>query len=351
MAGTTSRKRAFALGLTLAVMLVACSGDETPEDAAGVPTPSPEAPPEASPEASPTPTPTPSPTPQVVTTEVDLDLPRTVVYANVAVTVVRLAVSNATPATWLDPEPEPGEATHAYAELVLEPELNDPGDAFEVERFTLELSDGTPVVGEDVAFTSVARPEPGVATSFHVAFPLPEDATVDDGSLVVSEPGRVPARLALSGPPIDDGYPLALTVEGSGTASFAGGCDNAVGTFEVTGAEVDLDAGADHLGDALEPNRSKRAPEGERWLRVGVEVVAQQGTCGGTIVGHDAFRLLVDGLPTAPLNRANVLLDDGAGTALVWGWSFPVDATLVLQVGRSDGDTVDVPIRLPEHLA
>ena len=281
---------------------------------------------------------------------VDLDLPRSVVYANLEITIRSVTVSNATPGTYLEDEPAPGDDSYAYVETTIEHELTDPGDRVDVEVFALELADGSAVDGEEVDFSSTVTIDPGVASELTVAFPVEGADDLDGAVLVVEESGRVPARLPLDGAVDDDPYPVSVPVSGSGTVSYEGGCNNATGTFEVTGAEVDLDAGADHADKALEPNESKRAKVDERWLRVTVRVIAQSGTCGGTIANDDAFRLFVDDLPTAPLNRDNELLENGAGTEFIWGWTVPVDAELVLQGGVADGTTVDVPFELPSDL-
>ncbi len=236
-------------------------------------------------------------------------------------------MSNATPGTYLDDEPEAGDTTYAYVDTTVTAELDDPGDRVDVEILSLELADGSAIDAEGVDFGSGVAVETGVANELSVAFPIDAADQLDGATLVVSETGRVPARLPLDGPVPADDYPIDVPISGSGTVNFEGGCQAATGTFDVVGAELDLDAGADHDGKALEPNQSKRAKEGERWLRIDVQTVAQHGTCGGTIVGDDAFRLIIDGLPTAPLNRANELLADGAGTEFVWGWIVPVDAT------------------------
>jgi len=281
---------------------------------------------------------------------VDLDLPRSAVYANLEITLRSVTVSNATPGTFLDDEPQAGDTTYAYFETTVEHELTDPGDRLAVDTLALELVDGSLVDAEGVDFGSGVAIQPGVANELTVAFPVEDEGDLDGASLVIAEVGRVPARLALVGPPADDPYPVAVAVSGSGTVDFEGGCGNAVGTFEVTGADLDLDAGADHDDKAIEPNESKRAKVDERWLRMTARVVAEEGTCGGTIANGDAFRLIIDDLPTAPLNRSNELLKNGAGTEFVWGWIVPVDATLVLQVGLAGGVTVDVPIELPADL-
>ena len=288
--------------------------------------------------------------PELQSEPVELDLPRSVTYANLELAVRAVSVSNATPGTYLDDEPEAGDTTYAYFDTTVTPELDDPGDQFDVELLSLELADGSTIDAQGVAFGSGVAIETGVANDLSVAFPIETADQLDGATLVVAETGRVPARLPLDGPVPADDYPIDVPVSGSGTVDFEGGCQAATGTFDVVGAEVDLDAGADHNDKALEPNKSKRAKEGERWLRVDVQVVAQNGTCGGTIAGDDAFRLVVDGLPTPPLNQDSELLADGAGTEFVWGWSVPVDADLVLQVGLADATTADVPIALPADL-
>ncbi len=288
--------------------------------------------------------------PELQSEPVDLDLPRSVTYANLEFTVQAVTVSNATPGTYLDDEPEAGDSTYAYVDTTVTAELDDPGDRVDVEILSLELADGSTIDAEGVAFGSGVAIETGVANELSVAFPIEAAEQLDGATLVVTETGRVPARLPLDGPVPDDPYPVAIAVSGTGSVAFEGGCQPAAGTFTVTGAEVDLDAGADHKDKALEPNQSKRAKQGERWLRVDVQTVAQHGTCGGTIAGDNAFRLIIDGLPTPPLNQDNELLADGAGTEFVWGWTVPVDATLVLQVGLAGDTTVDVPIQLPADL-
>ncbi|MDX1621212.1 MAG: hypothetical protein R3320_09495 [Nitriliruptorales bacterium] len=339
------RSRGLRLVLLAATLLAAaaCSSDE----------PAPSSSPTAGSTEAAAATQTPSPTEtelQVESSPVPLELPRSVIYGNVELGLQAAVRSNATPGTYLDDEAVPGEDHYLYIELAAQPELQDPFGEIHTSWFTLVLADGTTVPAEDVDFVSRAFVEAGVAVPVHLAFPIGVGTSLDGASLSVAEPTRVPAVLPLSGPVPEEDYPVAIEVEGSGTVSFEGGCGNATGDFEVTGAELDLDAGADHTGDSLEPNQSKRSAEGERWLRVAVDVVAIEGTCGGTIASDSAFRLFVDDLPSAALNRDAELLDNGVGTSFVWGWIVPIDADLLLEVGVPDGETVQVPIELPATL-
>lgn len=330
---------ALAAVLLLVTLVAACGGDDDAAvDATTTTTTA----------AEPSSTTTTEPT--VTSEEADLDLPRTVVYANLEVTLRSVTISNATPGSYLDDEPVPGDEEYGFATVTVEAELTDPGDRLEVDELALDPGSGASIPAEPVGFISGATVDPGVASELTVAFPIDAGADLTDAALVVEEPGRIPARLPLAGPVPDDPYPIVLDVTGGGTVSYDGGCGNSSGTVELTGGEVDVDAGADHNDNAIEPNQSKRAKEGERWLRLRVVAVAEAGTCGGTIVSDDAFRLLIDGLPTAPLNRDNELLDNGAGAAFVWGWTVPVDASLMLQVGMPDGTTVDLNVPLPGDL-
>lgn len=331
--------------LTLALvgaLTGACGGDTDPvaEDTATV----------AGETAAPTPEPSPSATLELTSTEVALDLPRTVVLGGLATTVRGVTVGNATPGTALDPEPEPGEQSWAYLDTVAAWEDGYPGGStqVQVEWYALVLADGTVVAPERVDFAGAHPLREGQPVEVVRAFAVDGPDDLVGASLQVAPTGLVPAAVPLDGPVTDEPWPVALDVGGEVEATIEGGCEDGRATTTLVAGEADLDGGTDHTDDRVVLNGLARATTDHVFVRLTLQTVALSGSCGGAIVTDDQYRLVVDGLPTAPLNAHVEKLDPGTGTELTFGWLVPVDAELELLVGTPDGEPASFAVPLPE---
>lgn len=334
----------FAVSVLMTILLVACGGggaspQDTPstsdvtESTAAAPTS------EATSEG-------------VVTTPVEVTTPQMVVYAGMETTIREVVVSNATPGTFLDPEPQPGDESFAYFDVTFGWEADYPGGTTQIEVawFSLELADGTVVPNTPVDFQRAHQIREGLPAEAALAFAVDDAGQVAGASLQVAETGHVPAVLPLD-EAADDAYPIALDVQEEARVSIAGGCGDGEADVTLTGGEVDLDGGIGHGNERIVLNGMARAETDMVFLRLSFQTVAVSGSCGGAIVNDDQYRLEVDGLPTGPLNNANELLDPGQGLELIFGWMVPADAELSMIVGTVDGTTATWPIELPDSPA
>jgi hypothetical protein len=157
------------------------------------------------------------------------------------------------------------------------------------------------------------------------------------------------AVLPLTGTVPAESYPISQTISGSGPVSYVGGCGNAQGTVEALAAEWDVDSGVDASLKALFTSGTKRSIATERFLRIKVRSIATAGTCGGSIVGKDSFRLVADGTPLGPINSSlNTLLKNGEGAELLVGFAVPKAVkVLEFEVGVAGGTLVKIPMTPP----
>ena len=283
--------------------------------------------------------------------EAGLDLPRATTYASVIFEVVEAEYSNDKPGTYLEDEPDVGEERYLYLSFVADFEPDYPGksEEFAVEDFTLTVADGSSISAEPVDFsrTILLFGDPYASA---LAFPG-DDLDLAGAVLTYDNAENEPMVLSLDGPISDDPYPIAVVVDATADVEYEGGCSNAPGTVNVLDAEWDVDAGVDHNREEIVRSGTTRSIVGERFVRIRVQSIAGNGSCGGTVLTTDAFRLVVDGLPLGPENRASELLKDGEGVEIIWGFRVPVDAVeIALDVGVVDGLVASIPIEKPNDL-
>ncbi|MCL1601373.1 MAG: hypothetical protein M3112_07550 [Actinomycetia bacterium] len=278
-------------------------------------------------------------------------LPRAATYASVIFEVIGAEYSNDEPGTYLDDEPGVGEERYLYLGITADFEPDYPGKSedFSVADFALILADGTAIPAEKVDFrgTILLSDEP---QSSALAFPGGErDLTL--AALTYDNAENEPMVLTLDGPVPEDPYPIAVDVDATADVEYEGGCANATGTVNVLDAEWDIDAGVDHERREIVKSGTTRTVVGERFVRIRLQSIASDGSCGGTVLTSDAFRLVVDGLPLGPENSVAELLKDGEGVELIWGFRVPIDADNVeLEVGVVDGLVASIPIEKPNDL-
>ena len=344
-----------ALGLLLLAGLVAgCGGgdDEPAEPAATVPS-SPAAG-DAAPTATaaavqPTatqaaPEATPTEAPPVLEQRESTDVPRSVRFSDMTYTVTDAVVTKAVLRSYDGPEPDVSEDTHLVLHLTVRNELNGRVQHFNLNFFKLETGDATldavQVPGQPV-FTSQAAS----ATDVLIAFEVAEDFDFAGATLVVAEPGTEPASLPLTGAVPESGYPFSIEVAAGDQQVTSG---NPCGTTMVVtplAAEVDLDARIDGAGSASAIDGSRRAAEGERFVRLDMRATGDSGQCGGANVIDDQFRLQIDDVPRGTVNNVNDIVRPGEAIDFQLLYRVPADAqALVLLAGAPAGIVVEYPL-------
>jgi hypothetical protein len=283
--------------------------------------------------------------------DADLELPMSATYASVIFEVVAAEYSNNKPGTYLEDEPDLGDVRYLYLSFVADFEPDYPGtsETFAVADFALNLADGTVIPAEPVDFgrTILLFDEPYTSA---LAFPG-DDLDLTGSALTYDNAENEPMVLSLEGPVSDDPYPIAVDVEVTADVEYEGGCSNAPGTVHVLDAEWDVDAGVDHDRKEIVRSGTTRTVVGERFVRIRLQSIAGDGSCGGTVLTSDAFRLVVDGLPLGAENRVSELLKDGEGVEIIWGFRVPISAeSIALEVGVPDGLVASIPIDMPNNM-
>jgi hypothetical protein len=287
---------------------------------------------------------------ELESTDAGIDLPRGFTYGHVEFTLTKVEFSNASPGTYLEDEPEPTAEQLLYVSFTAAFEDDFPGvtDQWGADDFQLVTSAGRTIAGSGVDFRSSVSVSARTATEAAVVFPADADE-VEGATFRLDDGTHLPAEVPLDGAVPTDPYPIAATVSGEAPVTYEGGCADATGTVKVLGGEWDVDRGVDAEARFITGTGTQRTLEDERFLRVTVQSVAASGTCGGTIVNGDHFRLVVDGLPIGSDNvNRSALLANGEGKEFVWGYAVPADAkSITLEVGTTGGTVATFPVTVP----
>jgi hypothetical protein len=279
---------------------------------------------------------------------IDLDLPRTGVYANVELTVTGATFSDVTPGSYGSDDPEPGDETHLFLDVEADYEPGFPGrsEEFEVELFSLELADETlqPDGEVDFARTWLLQPERPIDSA--LAFGVPA-GDVTGAVLVYDDGEHEPLRLALDGAETPDPWPVQVDGGDESAVGWEGGCSEAPGTAKLLGAEWDLDGGVDLDGAAIVSAGTPRATTDTRYLRVHVEAEAGDGNCGGTVLTDEQFVIEAGDARIESINGYARELDDGESVEIVFGYLVPRDQGATLVMGWDEGSTASFPIEGP----
>jgi hypothetical protein len=283
-------------------------------------------------------------------TDAGVQLPRGFTYGNVEFELTKVEFSNASPGTYLEDDPEPTAEKLLYVSFTAAFEDDFPGvaDQWDVDDFQLVTASGRTIAASGVDFASSISVSGRTPTDAAVVFPADEDE-VDGATFRLDDGEHLPGEVPFDGTVPTDPYPIAATVSGEAPVTYEGGCADATGTVKVLGGEWDVDRGTDAEGGFITGTGTQRTKDDARFLRVRVQAIAASGTCGGTIVTGDHFRLVVDGLPIASENVSrSELLANGEGKEFVWGYPVPVDATAVtLEVGTTGGTVASFPVTVP----
>ena len=336
----------LAAGFVLAVS--ACSSDETTLDTQTDTTTT-----VASVAAAPSTTTMPEPT--TTTSTIPADEPAAVAlssatYGHVVFTVNEARYSNATPGTFLDDAPKPGDDRYLYVSFSADYEPDYPGrsDGFQAADFALHLGDGTVIPSAQVDFRRTLRVSVDAPLEHAWAF---EGGSFDlsDASIVYDDATHLPVTLTLGANAPASRYPIPFVVDESGDISYDGGCTTGAGVVRVLDGEWDVDGGVDHDGRTMVNAGTARTVDDERFVRLRVQAIAESGNCGGTVLTDDAFRLIVDGLPLGSINSHASKLDDGEGVELIFAYRVPVEAAeIAFEAGISGEVTQQFEIEVPD---
>lgn len=332
--------------LLLALALAACGGDDDGDDGAtfesgpAVATAEPAT-------LTPTPTVTPTPTPTADPLAA-LDLPRQLVYAHMVFEFTSAQISDVTPNSYGREDERRGETPYLYLDFTVEFEQGYPGrtEEMNVADWRLHLSDGSVVSSEEVRAARRILIQPPDPREHSFAF----DVVGHDlaGAVLTFDNGEnIPAALPLDGPVPADPYPIRVSIDDDSKVEYEGGCFPAPGQVQLIDAEWDIDGGVDLDGGAMVRAGTTRAANGELFVRIHVEVTADDGNCGGTVMSPKMFRMNTGTGYLEPLNIFIRELDDGEKAEIVWGFRVPVGSVPSLEVGWEEGQTATFEIPGP----
>lgn len=239
------------------------------------------------------------------------DLPRSVGYAGTRWTIETFQSEPA------------GDGSIVDLGVTVENGLDDVSFAFPAGLVSLVLGDAISVTATSFADGQdrlELSPESSVETT--IRFELDGSVDLSEVTFEIRERDREPALLPLAGE-IPPEYPQELSIDG--TTHLAGTDYNPV-RVEPLSVEIDLDDGRD------------RVSEGQRFVRFLIRVTGTSDSLGGSVVNHQMFRLIEDGIPRSPRNVEGggaVGADDAIDVVVL----FEIDAgweAIVFRAGRDD---------------
>jgi len=266
--------------------------------------------------------PTPTAVP-LVSRPLEGTLPRQVQYANMQFRVTKATITNQDPSG-----KTVGDQAFAYVDVtVVNP---GPGDQA-IGQNLLKLSLGGQQYQEQSGATlSLAR---DTSAAMKLLYQVPPSATWDNASIVLGRPEKEPATLPLTGPAPAPQLPVNLATKGTAMSGQI--------NYSVQAATLDLD----YAGT--------RADLGKRFLTFAVVMInnGKNPTGGFTTaraLSQSEFRLIVDGLPAAPVNTFEKLLDVSASYQTSVVFVVPAGtAKAQLQVGEGgDYGQATIPLDL-----
>lgn len=290
---------------------------------------------------------------ELITTDAELDLPRSVQYAGVDLRVGDAVWSNATPASYGRSEPMVGEDVLLYLEVTSGFVEGFPGDDgfMPLRHFVIETADGERHPATGVEYVAELPVLASSDTTVVMAFEVTEDDLA--GAVFAYDDGEhVPALLPLTEEVEPSPYPIHDSVGHPAAPLLPTGCEPAPADVTLVAAEWDVDGGVGVDGQKLARGTSSRALVDHLWLRIELEVTARAGQCGGTFANQETFRVVADGTRIAPVNVLSLTLADGETQPMVYLYSVPDDAVEVaLEAGAAGTEVatfdLDVPV-LPE---
>lgn len=273
-------RRWAVLVVATAVILAGCSSGDDAADApttTATPAPSATEPPAASSD--------PEDGTEVVDRDADLDLPRTMTYAGVDISVIAATFSNATPSTVANDEPQVGDDELLYLELATVFVEGYPGanGLFNVDDFAIVTVTGDEIVGRGADNRSEVPVRDGSTSTAFVAFEATSD-DLDGASLVLDDGEHERSEVPLTDDVPDAVYPIRTEVGTTSTAGLKSGCDPVPAQVELVATEWDVDGGVGVDDERLIQGETSRVDAGERFVRAELSVTAGAGQCGGTFL-------------------------------------------------------------------
>jgi len=278
--------------------------------------------------------------------ELNEGLPRTVDYVWLETTVTAATLAAVEPRTYLSDEPTPGDDTYLFLTLEIANRSDGEGAIFSPLPYRAMIGDDA--IPPEVVIEGRGNIGLGPLGTDEkiVAFPVPAGATFGALALALVSDDRIPAVLPLTGDLVDGEYPLSRSVTGEGPAQ--GGVSGCNQPLDITmqGATIDIE-----LPESDNPPTtygSRRANIGERFLSVDLQIYNNGGLrCGGGGTNYDTnlFRLIVDGVPRAPVTFLSGIIGPEAAVDLSVHFVIPRDATSVdFTVGSEDATRFLVPV-------
>ena len=167
-----------------------------------------------------------------------------------------------------------------------------------------------------------------------ISFRVPPSSEWKGAQLTLDEQDKEPATLALDGPAQPQQYPTKLASGDETTTK------EPVMTYTILGAAVDVDGAG------------QRVALGKRYLNLSVRVANKESAGGGGVFLPEFFRLLIEGVPSAPENMSdNNIVNGQSSQDVTLSFVIPASATKVeLEVGKPDiQQTARIPIVLKSN--
>jgi hypothetical protein len=248
--------------------------------------------------------------------------PRTLKYANLQFTLTKAIISNRV-AT--DQKQETANLALADITFSVVNTLKD-GVVIKSAIWHLKLGDGS-VYKQPYEDNFAPRDTKERMISFRV----PVSAEWTGAQLTLDEQDKEPATLVLDGPAQPQQYPAKLASGDETTTK------EPVMTYTILGATLDVDGAG------------QRAGLGKRFLNLSVRVANKETSGGGGEFLPEFFRLMIDGVPSAPENMSeNNIVNGQSSQDVALSFVVPESATKVeLEVGKPDiQQTARIPIPL-----
>jgi hypothetical protein len=167
-----------------------------------------------------------------------------------------------------------------------------------------------------------------------ISFRVPPAAEWKGAQLTLDEQDKEPATLMLDGPAPPQQYPARLASGAETTTK------EPVMTYTILGATLDVDGAG------------QRAALGKRYLNLSVRVTNKETAGGGGVFLPEFFRLMIDGVASAPENMSdNGVVNGQSSQDITMSFVIPENATKVeLEVGKPDiQQTARIPIVLKSN--
>ncbi len=285
----------------------------------------------------------PAPSPTLTALE---GLPRTGSYGFLDVILTAAEIGNVDPNTYLRQERESSTETYLFLTLELVNRADTDAANWPPSPYGL-LIDGAALPAPEMLD---GRRHIGLGPNSEddavLAYPVPQGTSFDQLAFTLTELDRIPLVIPLTREAPQDSFPVELEFVGEGPAQGDGiGCRQPL-TVTAISAHVDIDL----LDSEKFPSKygSRRAIVGERFLTVSVRVFNNGGSiCGGgaTNIDDGDFRLVVDGIPQAPIVASATAIDPGAAKDLIYHFVYPTGVeTLELEIGSVDRQVLSIPL-------